>query len=90
MKSTHTPVRTCAGCGKKFDKAQLLRIVRGADGDLYVDKSGKMGGRGAYICHSDKCLEKLVKNKRLSREFKMQIPAELYGALSEALCGREE
>ena len=90
MKSKHIPIRTCAGCGGKFEKSTLIRIVKNKSGELHVDKTGKADGRGAYICDSAACLEKLIKNKRLSREFEMQIPAEIYDSLREEFSGEKE
>ena len=56
------PIRTCVVCGKKSEKRGLVRIVASAEGRVELDPSGKMNGRGAYIC-SEGCEE----NKRLQR-----------------------
>ena len=90
MKSKHIPIRTCAGCGGKFEKSALIRIVKNKNGELHVDKTGKADGRGAYLCDNVQCLESLIKNKRLSREFEMQIPAEIYDTLREEFFGEKE
>ena len=44
------PDRTCLGCRSVLDKSSLVRLARGKDGLLEMDESGKLGGRGAYIC----------------------------------------
>ena len=72
------PQRTCMGCNNKKDKSQLIRIVKDKDGNISIDRTGKKEGRGAYICDDEKCLEKLMKNKRLERVFKMSISQEIY------------
>ena len=46
-----------------------------------IDKTGKLEGRGAYICDNKDCLEKIIKNKRLERVFDMQISNEIYESL---------
>ncbi len=45
-----TPIRTCVSCRSSSEKKQLIRMVRTADGDVRVDPTGKMPGRGAYLC----------------------------------------
>jgi len=50
-----------------------------------VDKTGKMNGRGAYICTNKECLKKLIKNKLLNRAFKTAISDEVYKAVEESL-----
>lgn len=85
MKGFHKPVRTCAGCGGKFEKERLIRVVCGKDGALSVDRLHKSDGRGAYICGDPICFQKLLKNKRLAREFKMQIPDSFYDTLKDEI-----
>ena len=56
------PQRTCLGCNEKKDKKDLIRIVKNKNGEIYIDITGKMEGRGTYICKSEECLKKLIKN----------------------------
>ena len=74
-------MRTCLGCGEVKPKRELVRIVRNADATVSLDRTGKAPGRGAYICDSRNCAEKLKKNKRLSRQFEMAVSDELYDEL---------
>ena len=75
------PQRTCMGCNEKKDKNKLIRIVKNKDNEIKVDKTGKMAGRGAYICDDINCLEKVVKSKRLERVLDTKIPEEIYESL---------
>lgn len=75
------PQRTCMGCNEKKDKNLLIRIVKKQNGEISIDRTGKKEGRGAYICDDEKCLEKLIKSKRLERIFEMSIPQEIYDSL---------
>lgn len=75
------PQRTCMGCNAKKDKKDLIRIVKNKSGQITIDKTGKLEGRGAYICDNKDCLEKIIKNKRLERVFDMQISNEIYESL---------
>ena len=72
------PQRTCMGCNEKKEKNQLIRIVRDKSGDISIDKTGKKDGRGAYICNNEKCLDKVIKSKRLERILKISISNEIY------------
>ena len=72
------PQRTCMGCNEKKDKKQLIRIVKNKESQISIDRTGKLEGRGAYICDNIECLEKLIKTKRLERVFDMKISDEIY------------
>lgn len=75
------PQRTCMGCNQKKDKKQLIRIVKNKENEIFIDKTGKKEGRGAYICDDIQCLDKLIKSKRLERIFEMKISDEIYESL---------
>lgn len=57
----HVPQRTCLGCRTEMDKRGLVRIVRGEDGRVTVDPTGKAKGRGGYLCARRPCWEKALK-----------------------------
>lgn len=73
--------RTCMGCNEKKDKRELIRIVLNKNGEISIDKTGKLEGRGAYICNNINCLEKIIKSKRLERAFDRKIEDEIYDKL---------
>lgn len=79
------PQRTCIGCMQSKNKKELLRIVKQNDGKIFVDKTGKANGRGAYICNSVDCLEKAIKLKRLEKKFETKIDDEIYEDLRGAI-----
>ena len=72
------PQRTCIGCNTKKDKKDLIRVVKNKNNEINMDKTGKLEGRGAYICDNIECLEKAIKTKRLERTFEMKISEEIY------------
>ena len=82
------PQRTCMGCNEKKDKNQLIRIVKNKDNEIHVDRTGKMQGRGAYICDDIKCLEKVIKSKRLERVLDINISDEIYESLRGVILGK--
>ncbi len=78
-----SPQRMCIICRNMFDKKQLLRIVKSKDGQFAVDLTGKLNGRGAYVCKNSDCLEKIKKGKLLNKAFKCQVPDEIYDEASK-------
>jgi predicted RNA-binding protein YlxR (DUF448 family) len=72
--------RTCVGCRQISDKGTLIRIAR-KDGQVKLDLTGKMPGRGAYIHKSETCLKIALKKNGLSRTLKCKVPREIYELL---------
>ena len=83
MKVKKIPQRMCTGCMEMKCKKELLRIVRSKEGETAIDLTGKLPGRGAYICKSIECLEKSFKTKRLERNLGGKISEEIYEKLRE-------
>ena len=75
------PERTCMGCNEKKEKKDLIRIVKNKENEINIDKTGKLPGRGAYICNNIECFEKLKKSKGLEKVFEMKISEEIYEKL---------
>jgi predicted RNA-binding protein YlxR (DUF448 family) len=69
----HVPQRTCVACRQTSAKRQLVRIVRTPDGSVTVDPTGKLSGRGAYLCDSPLCWQAAFKQRgALSRALKLE------------------
>ena len=83
------PERTCIGCNEKKLKKDLVRIVKNKEGKIFIDKTSKANGRGAYICNKIECLEKTIKTKRLERTFEMPIDSSIYEELRGEMLGKE-
>lgn len=83
------PQRTCIGCNSKKDKKDLIRVVKNKDGVISVDLTGKKEGRGVYICKTEECLNKAIKNKKMSSAFEMKIDEKIYESLKEFINGGE-
>jgi hypothetical protein len=66
MAAPRTIIRTCIACRREADKRELVRIVRGSDGETHVDPTGKASGRGASLCPDLACFEAAVNKKRLA------------------------
>ncbi|GHV27316.1 hypothetical protein FACS1894167_02120 [Synergistales bacterium] len=91
------PVRRCVGCGREREKGALLRVVRGKDGTVGIDVTGKAPGRGAYLCAAAGsganagggadvgCVRAAAKKNSLSRSFRSHVDRDIYEKLSEIL-----
>ena len=81
------PQRQCMGCRERKAKRDMIRVVRGTDGNVSLDFSGKANGRGAYICPDMECLKKAQKAKSLERSLEVAIPEEVYARLVKEMEG---
>lgn len=79
------PQRQCTGCRERKAKKELIRVVRGTDGTVSLDFSGKSNGRGAYLCPDPACLKKAQKSKALERSLEVPIPQEVYDRLEKEM-----
>ena len=71
------PQRSCVGCNTVRPKSELIRIIRTAEGEILYDPTGRMNGRGAYLCNDNACLDKAVKRRSLERSLKSEISDEI-------------
>lgn len=81
MRKKKIPLRKCLGCNESKPKRELIRVVRNKEGEVKIDLTGKVNGRGAYICNNIECLKKARKNKRISKALDIEIPDEIYEKL---------
>ena len=79
------PMRQCMGCRERRAKRELIRVVRCTDGAVQLDFSGKLNGRGAYLCPNAECLKKVRKSKALDRSLEVTIPEEVYDRLAKEM-----
>ena len=79
------PQRQCMGCRERKNKRDMIRVVRQTDGTVSLDFSGKLNGRGAYVCPDPECLKKCRKTRSLDRCLEVTIPEEVYDRLCKEL-----
>ncbi len=89
MANKKIPMRMCVGCREMKPKTELVRVVRTTDGEIKLDFTGKLNGRGAYICKDSQCLKKAEKSSALQRAFEVNVSKEIYQTLSEEISGDE-
>lgn len=85
MKQKKIPMRMCVGCREMKAKRELIRVVRSPEGEVSIDPVGKKPGRGAYVCRSQACLARAIKQKQLERQLECQLTEEVAAYLSDTL-----
>ncbi|MGX7029998.1 RNase P modulator RnpM [Vagococcus zengguangii] len=81
MKQRKVPLRKCVVSGEMKDKKSMIRIVRSKEGEVSIDPSGKMPGRGAYVSIEPEVAKKAQKNDTLSKILDVKISDEFYQEL---------
>ena len=81
------PQRQCMGCRERKAKREMIRVVRCTDGSVNLDFSGKLNGRGAYVCPDPECLKKALRSKALDRSLEVTIPEEVIDRLQKEMEG---
>jgi hypothetical protein len=81
----HIPQRTCVGCRRVRGKQELVRVVRTPQGQVRLDPTGKVAGRGAYLCRDQACLAQALKQKRLNRALGVAVEAALADEIRDQL-----
>ena len=60
------------------DKKDLIRVVRTQEGEILPDMTGRVNGRGAYVCKDPECFMNAVRKKGLERSLKCRVDAQVY------------
>ncbi len=85
LKVKKIPLRKCIGCGESKPKKELIRIVKNNQNEVSVDLTGKLNGRGAYICPTVECFEAAYKTKKFARSLETEITEDVYNKLKEVI-----
>ena len=75
-------VRRCVACRLNKQQSEMLRIAR-INNQYVIDNTQKLGGRGAYVCCDNKCIELTIKKRLLNRAFKTNLDVQIYEKLGE-------
>ncbi len=75
------PRRTCVACRTERDKRELVRVVRTPTGAVTFDTTGRLAGRGAYLCADGSCWALASKRSALERALGVALPAEVRARL---------
>lgn len=79
------PLRKCTGCSEMKPKKELVRVIKTAEDEIVMDLTGKMNGRGAYVCRSEECLKKAIKTKAIERSLGIKLSESIYDELKKEL-----
>ena len=79
------PLRKCTGCGEMKPKKELVRVIKTVDEQILMDLTGKMNGRGAYVCRDEECLKRAIKTKAIERSLGVSVSDEVYEQLKKEL-----
>lgn len=79
------PIRTCIGCRGKFTKKNLLRFVRDAAGNLQTDPTGKLPGRGAYVCQSQVCINVTFRSQKINTHLQSNLSRQVIDSFKQEL-----
>jgi len=82
-RSRRQPQRTCVACRQTGDKRGLVRIVRTPAGEVSIDPTGKLAGRGAYLCARQSCWLQALTKRSLDRALKMTLDSAVCERLAE-------
>ena len=85
------PQRSCVSCRTVREKKDLLRVVVTPEGDVVYDPTGKLAGRGAYLCPNEECItQELKKAAKLSKGLKKPLTEDEIKELAKSLLGSIE
>jgi len=79
------PMRMCAICRALRPKKELIRLVRTADGQVFMDETGKKPGRGLYVCPDKKCVDAALKGSRLEKTMGRAVDQDVREQLKKAV-----
>lgn len=77
------PLRKCLVTNEQLPKKDLIRVVRNKEGKVFVDPTGKMNGRGAYLKRSKDVFEAAKKKRVLARALQVEIPEQIFEELEK-------
>lgn len=80
-----SPLRTCIATGQTLPKAQLLRFVADAAGNVHHDINHKAQGRSAYCVAQRAAVQKAVTKQLFTRHIQAQAPANLANQVAQHL-----
>jgi uncharacterized protein len=77
----HVPLRTCIACRQNRGKRDLVRVVRTPATGIQIDLTGKVAGRGAYVCRARSCWTQALGGRKLDAALKTTLSADERAAL---------
>lgn len=88
------PIRKCVACHARRKKSEFFRVAKLKNNsdkknfEIFVDKTLKSPGRGAYICKSVECLNLARKKRSFSKALRGKVDDEIYESIEKMLVGK--
>ena len=79
------PMRKCLATNESLPKKELLRVVRTPEGEVKVDTTGKLNGKGAYLKKSLDALQILKKKGLLDRALEVKVDESVYEEIAKVI-----
>lgn len=74
--------RKCVACRICTHQNEMLRIAK-VNNEFLIDFHHKLGGRGAYVCKNNQCINLAIKKRLFNRAFRMNIDSSIYEKIGE-------
>lgn len=81
------PLRMCIVTREKLPKFELIRVVRTPEGNVVVDTTSKLNGRGVYLKKDLDVVKKAKNTKILEKQLETQISDSVYEELESIIGG---
>ncbi|MGY3749176.1 RNase P modulator RnpM [Vagococcus acidifermentans] len=81
MKKRKIPMRKCVVSNEMKPKKEMIRIVRSKEGDISIDPTGKLSGRGAYVSIEPAVVKQSWEKRILDRVLETTLSDEFYQEL---------
>jgi predicted RNA-binding protein YlxR (DUF448 family) len=74
----------CIGCRTVRPKQELIRVVQVEGEGVKIDLSGRVQGRGAYLCAVPNCWREALSKNRLEKALRTKVTDENKKELAKA------
>lgn len=81
MKQRKIPLRKSVVSGEMKPKKEMIRVTRSKEGEVSIDPTGKMPGRGAYVSIEPEEVQKAWDKQILDRVLDVKLTDEFYQEL---------
>lgn len=81
MKQRKIPMRKCIVSQEMKPKKDMIRVVRSKEGEISMDPTGKLSGRGAYLSMEPDVVQLGWDNRTLDRVLETKLTDEFYQEL---------
>lgn len=81
MRKRKIPMRKCVVTNEMKPKKEMIRVVKNKEGEVAIDPSGKMNGRGAYVTMDPEVVKEGWEKRTLDRVLSIKLEDAFYEEL---------